>query len=101
MKKPYLQCSGEAWEKARMRALVRDSFTCQAHALGLCDEPCPENRLRHLHVHHLQERQAGGTHDLENLITLCCDHHIQLHPHMRFQYIMRDKMLEAGPAKEL
>ncbi|MBI5670653.1 MAG: HNH endonuclease [Chloroflexi bacterium] len=101
MKQPYLQCWGEAWEEARMRALVRDNFTCQAHVLGLCDEPCTENRLRRLHVHHIQERQAGVTHDLENLITLCRNHHIQLHPHMRYQYAMRNRVLEAGPAKEL
>lgn len=84
-----------------MRALVRDDFTCQAHKLELCSEPCSENRLRFLNVHHLRERQAGGTHALENLITLCREHHIQLHPHLRFEYAMRDKVLEGGPAKEL
>lgn len=35
MKKPYLQCVGEVWQKARMRALVRDDFKCQAGYLKL------------------------------------------------------------------
>jgi len=31
MKRPhYAQCSGEHWQKQRMRCLVRDDFTCQA-----------------------------------------------------------------------
>jgi len=30
MKRPrYVQCTGPEWEKQRMRALVRDDFTCQ------------------------------------------------------------------------
>lgn len=101
MKKPYLQCVGEDWTKARMRALVRDDFTCQAHQLGLCAEPCGENRLRYLNVHHIQERQAGGTHDLDNLLTLCRKHHIQRHPHLRFEYALRDRVLAVGPEREL
>lgn len=100
-KRPYVQLSGDNWQKARMRALVRDDFTCQAHKLGLCDEPCHENRLRYLHVHHVQERQRGGTHDLDNLITLCQEHHIQLHPHMRYEYALRDKELEGDADREL
>ena len=94
MRKPYLQCRGEEWDKARMRALVRDDFTCQAHQLGLCDEPCKENRLRFLHVHHVNERSGGGTHDLSNLLTLCRVHHIQLHPYMLYEYAAVDKELD-------
>lgn len=101
MKKPYLQCSGEAWDKARMKTLVRDDFTCQAHKLGLCSEPCTENHLRHLNVHHIKERQYGGTHDLDNLITLCRAHHIMIHPHMRFELTVVDKVLDAPPDREL
>lgn len=101
MKRPYLQASGEVWEKARMRALVRDDFTCQAHKLGLCAESCTENRLRFLHIHHMQERQHGGTHDLDNLITLCREHHEQIHPHMRFEFAAQDKVLDAPLDREL
>lgn len=106
MKKPYLSCSGETWQKARMRTLVRDDFTCQFHKLGLSEgEGCtlehPENRLRFLHVHHIQERQNGGTHDLDNLITICRVHHVMVHPHMAFEYAATDRVLEAPPDKEL
>lgn len=105
MKRPhYLECRGEDWDKARMRALVRDDFTCQAHTLGLCEEPCQENRLRHLHVHHIVPRIQGGTHDLSNLLTLCTTHHIRLHPHMLYDLPQRERVLEAdndGYVKEL
>lgn len=81
----YLPASGESWQKARMRALVRDNFTCQAYQLGLCDEPCAEDHLNKLAVHHIKYRINGGTHDLDNLITLCHKHHADIHPHLRFQ----------------
>lgn len=87
----YLQCSGDDWQKARMRALVRDNFTCQYQTLGLhpIDEGCcaetPETRLRYLQVHHIKERINGGTHALSNLITVCRAHHAQIHPHMDYQ----------------
>jgi hypothetical protein len=45
--------------------------------------------------------KAGGMHDLDNLITLCRDHHITLHPHMRFEYAQRNQVLECGSEKEL
>jgi 5-methylcytosine-specific restriction endonuclease McrA len=61
-----------------MRALVRDTFTCQAHQVGL--PLCHESRLRCLQVHHRQPRAEGGTHDLENLLTLCRSCHARLHP---------------------
>lgn len=77
-----------------MRALVRDNFTCQAHQLGLCDEPCQENHLRHLHVHHKKERINGGTHDLDNLLTLCIPHHEALHPHMKYEHAMKQREYE-------
>ena len=101
MKRPYLQARGEAWEKARMRVLVRDDFTCQAHKLGLCTEPCGETRLRFLQVHHRRQRHQGGTHVLDNLITICRVHHIQIHPHMAYDLAVRDKVLDAPPDREL
>jgi hypothetical protein len=98
---PYLQARGEAWDKARMRVLVRDDFTCQAHKLGLCQEPCAENRLRFLSVHHIQQRHRGGNHDLSNLLTICRTHHVQIHPHMAYEFVVRDKVLDAPPDREL
>ena len=90
----YLSCTGETWDKARMRTLVRDDFRCQAHKLGLCDEPCEEDRVRHLQVHHIKQRIHGGTHDLDNLLTVCKPHHIDIHPHMRLE--LRAKPKELG-----
>lgn len=87
----YLQCSGEEWEKQRMRTLVRDDFICQFHALnlnpieGVCTHEHPVTRLRELQIHHIQQRINGGTHDLDNLLTVCYAHHVQIHPHMRFE----------------
>ncbi len=57
--------------------------------------------MDYLHVHHIVERQAGGTHDPDNLITICREHHVRIHPHMRFEYAMRERVLEGGPDKEL
>lgn len=76
----YLQLKGDAWYKARMQALVRDGFCCQAYRLGISDIPCSEMRLRKRHVHHVKMRIHGGRHDLDNLITLCSTHHQMLHP---------------------
>ncbi len=86
----YLGCSGDAWEKARMRTLVRDNFTCQASALGLpdltsCSAQHPETKLRKLQVHHKLQRFHGGSHDLTNLITICTAHHMEIHPWMKLE----------------
>ncbi len=81
----YLQARGEAWDKARMRALVRDNFHCQAHQLDLCAEPCEVTSLRKLVVHHILFRFNGGTHALDNLATVCHQHHADIHPHLRYE----------------
>lgn len=106
-KLPYLQASGEDYEKARMRCFVRDEFTCQFQALGLpeiegiCDCANPQTKLRYLQCHHKKQRLHGGTHDLENLVTVCKSHHEQIHPHMRFELPMANKTLPAMPDKVL
>jgi 5-methylcytosine-specific restriction endonuclease McrA len=79
----YLQLKGDTWYKARMQALVRDDFCCQAYRLGISDMPCSEIRLRELQVHHIKMRIHGGSHNLDNLITLCKTHHELLHPWMK------------------
>ena len=72
----------ESWQKTRMRVLVRDDFHCQAQQEELSGEPCAETRLEELHVHHRIPRMAGGGDDMMNLVTLCREHHGQLHPWM-------------------
>lgn len=91
MPKTYLQNRGEYWHKQKMKSLVRDNFTCQIHKLK-SDLTCDENRLRFLHTHHIKSRIQGGTHDLDNLLTICRAHHEDIHPHMK-------KELAAGPTQ--
>lgn len=90
----YLPCEGEAWQKARMRALVRDNFTCQHPG-------CEETRLGHLEVHHIRQRVHGGTHALENLQTLCRRHHADVHPHLRHILAADPPELDGYPWREL
>lgn len=91
-KKPYLQCTGPEWDRQRIFAMARDGCQCQWQRLGLspipniCDEKLPENRPRHLIVHHIQQRQHNGTHDLANLVTVCRAHHAEIHPHLRYEF---------------
>lgn len=100
MRRPhYPQCEGEDWQRARMRCLVRDNFRCQAHRLGL--GPCDEGRLRFLVVHHIKARINGGTHDLDNLITLCRRHHADIHPHLRYELEAANRELGDYPWREL
>lgn len=70
---PYEQrINTEAYRKARMQAIVRDNFTCQL-------EGCGETRLHLLTAHHLLPREQGGTHALDNLLTVCEDCHTRIH----------------------
>lgn len=96
----YLQASGPEWDRQRMRAMVRDDFYCLAHELGLCKEPCTENRPRFLQVHHKEMRINGGSHDLDNLITVCRAHHAQIHPWMEKDLPYSDKE-SSYPLREL
>jgi len=57
---------------ARRAALERDGHRCRATDYGLeggCVGWLP------LEVHHVRRRSQGGTHDLDNLVTLCYGHH--------------------------
>lgn len=106
-KLPYLQASGEEYEQAREECLIRDNYTCQFEKLGLteipglCDRNQPQRKIRHLRCHHKKERQHGGTHDLDNLIIVCKTHHAAIHPHLRFELEMKDKVLPAPPDRIL
>jgi 5-methylcytosine-specific restriction endonuclease McrA len=56
----------------RIRVLVRDRLTCQ-ECSATDDDPS------FFHVHHKVKRSEGGTNEIENLVTLCCDCHRQVH----------------------
>ena len=59
-------------QKQRMRAMVRDGFKCQMTG-------CEEATLYKLTVHHLIPLGDGGTHKLDNLITICKECHTLIH----------------------
>lgn len=48
--------------------LLIASLPCQ-----VCNRPGPSD------VHHWKTRGAGGTDDLENLVSLCRNHHMEFH----------------------
>lgn len=55
--------------RIKAQVLVRDQFTCQR---------CGLSKAQHnagLEIHHKIKRMDGGTHDLDNLITLCVNCH--------------------------
>ena len=63
---------------------------------------CTEDRLRFLHIRHIKARINGGTHDLDNLLTLCRKHHEDIHPFMKT--VLSEgpgKVLDEGPIREL
>ena len=53
---------------ARSRALNRDGYRCR-HC----------GRSGRLEVHHLHSLRDGGDNSLDNLVTLCREHHIEIH----------------------
>jgi hypothetical protein len=62
----------------KQKARERDDFTCQIDGCDVRDEG------KRTHAHHKLPKAAGGTDDLDNLITFC-DHH---HQYMEHQFIM-------------
>jgi hypothetical protein len=58
------------WAWRRHFVLLRDGHSCK-----LCGE-----RVTTLHTHHIHEISKGGTHELENLVTLCAGCHSDQHP---------------------
>ena len=53
--------------EVRQQILKRDNYTCQDCGYYY--------RLSKLHIHHKLAQRYGGTHDPDNLITLCCKCH--------------------------
>lgn len=64
------------WKRARKEVLERDQHECQQ--CGATDAS---------HVHHKTPVSEGGSDDLENLITLCAECHIDLHYDEKSSYI--------------
>ena len=62
------------WRRNRERAIKRDQYRCQY--CRRCDSVYPNTDL---HVHHIRPIKKAGTHELENLVTLCNRCHNRLH----------------------
>ncbi len=65
-----------SWATQRRKARRRDGNQCQ-----ICGDT-PPSPFCHLQVHHIIARADGGTHDLDNLVTLCDLCHAVCHWHM-------------------
>lgn len=59
----------EDWDERRQKCYDRDNHTCQE--CGSTDEE--------LHAHHITSISDGGSHDIENLTTLCKSCHEEVH----------------------
>lgn len=62
--------------ETREAVMRRDGYLCQARALGFGLEVECRGRL---HVHHRLLLGQGGTHDPDNLLSLCDAHHRHAH----------------------
>lgn len=91
--------TGNEWDIIRTMVLARDNCTCQFHKLGLpeletCTHDTPSRRVRNLQAHHKKQVEFGGSNDLDNLITLCFEHHCLIHPHLRFMVSLPQQSFE-------
>lgn len=66
-----------AWKRLRAKVLSRDNQTCQDCGYTV-EVPAPRG-VKKLAVHHVVDRNEGGTDDPTNLITLCQACHIEAH----------------------
>ncbi len=66
----------------RRRVLARDRHRCQSPG-------CPHTRF--LEIHHKIPRAQGGSHDPENLVTLCAACHARVHRHPASPLLAREK----------
>ena len=63
------RCNSLWWKKLRKFIYQRDNWICQ-----MCLKKCHNN----IQCHHIIPERLGGTHKLENLITLCKSCHIKI-----------------------
>lgn len=66
------------WNKRRKDVFKRDKYTC-----ANCNKNGKKSETR-LNAHHIVPREAGGTHKLSNIVTLCekCHHSVH-HPNIQ------------------
>ena len=62
------------WNTRRKKVYKRDNFTCQN-----CGREGGPRGTAELHAHHIVPKSSGGSHQLNNLQTLCSDCHKAIH----------------------
>jgi 5-methylcytosine-specific restriction endonuclease McrA len=67
----------DEWYENRRKALQRDNHRCQN--CGDKVGPQVDSETADAHVHHKTPVQRGGTHELDNLETLCAECHQNHH----------------------
>lgn len=82
----YVGGYGYNWKEQRVKALERDSYTCQR--CGMKNKEHVQKYNGEIHVHHITPKEefrdktgqlnAEEANDLENLISLCCKCHATL-----------------------
>lgn len=95
--KGYQEGAAVGFYNVKAAVLSRDNYTCQ-----ICGEKDSK-----LEVHHIQFRSKGGSNRMDNLVTLCCDCHKQIHSggivfdkkiksfkHASHMNIMRSRLVE-------
>lgn len=65
------------WKDRKKKVYQRDDYICQQ-----CGARGGRNGTHELHAHHKVPKSKGGSHDLDNLVTLCKECHENKHPHM-------------------
>lgn len=68
---------GPEWWEIRRAALQRDSYRCTD--CGMSNAESREHYGEALSVHHIEPYDEGGSHDLDNLRTLCKGCHARQH----------------------
>lgn len=77
------------WDQIRKQVYKRDDYTCQrCYSKG---GPYGNNIL---HCAHIISKSEGGSDDPENLETVCEECHIEEHPHLLNNQIIRKRHLK-------
>lgn len=84
--KPHKPHKDKIPPKVREQVLERDGYTCTA-----CKAEA--TLYRKMHVHHVQHRAQGGTHEIDNLTTLCDACHIIAHDGEAITNLMRKALI--------
>ena len=60
------------------KVLIRDGYKCVKCGWG-AENRRPDSKAQNLQVHHKLMHRQGGSNEVENLVTLCNVHHVEIH----------------------